>query len=65
MHELIIGTIIISLMHAIIPSHWLPILTISKRIIGRILKRFVSPFTGTCTCNKHHINWRNVRYNGI
>ncbi|MBK6699396.1 MAG: hypothetical protein IPG55_05765 [Saprospiraceae bacterium] len=30
MHELIIGTIIISLMHAIIPSHWLPILTISK-----------------------------------
>ncbi len=30
METLIIGIIIISLLHAIIPSHWLPVLTLSK-----------------------------------
>ncbi|MBK9270427.1 MAG: hypothetical protein IPM48_02430 [Saprospiraceae bacterium] len=30
MYQIITGTVIVSLMHAIIPSHWIPLLMISK-----------------------------------
>lgn len=31
MHQVIIGTIIISVLHALIPSHWLPVVAIGKK----------------------------------
>ena len=31
MYSLIIGSLLISLLHAVIPNHWLPILAIGKK----------------------------------
>ena len=31
MNQILIGSILLSLLHAIIPSHWLPIISIGKK----------------------------------
>jgi nickel/cobalt exporter len=41
MQEIIIGTILLSLLHAVIPSHWLPVLTVGNTLqwsIGQVTR---------------------------